>query len=543
MTNNKKVALYYGNDDEFFEIMQRFYKTIDPKAFSVHKHSFDNNFYSAIVKEHPHLVVFDFVNFKHDLGHFAQALNFLRKNRELRSIPFVALFKSKEELEQNLFLLDSGIVYTFIKGLDVDIFLTDVFFMAFEDPIRFRQFATAPGIDCEANIQVLSSIVSVNADKLSIDTDIEFEDDALTIQSNLFEGFYLKNINSYFLNQNARVYDHIFNIDFLLPYPGPWDTPTEEHLRRDTVETWIENFKPQFNPKVGSICIVDHRLDSTEKIIELNSKVPCHVNFISEFTDNHNIVVMDRPSIIFYQTGYEEHGKKNTPQDLKIIIDQIKHMGDYEPIILMFNNPSKSEAVRQAFGYQHMLSDAQSIEHSLIPEFLKIHEAKRTEQNKAANEYKFQIQDNHRLVEIDYKVKISSLSEHVVTFYSKRKIPLYVVLVFNFPIRFFVSIIPPIYEIHNSPYGNQYMGFIHGLDDKDLSILRKFVNKLIPSPHDVFQQFLDTKNNKTEDIVENADDVTSADKAVADNEAAEQPSIPQRTMVVRKNPYKGKSKL
>ncbi len=86
-------------------------------------------------------------------------------------------------------------------------------------------------------------------------------------------------------------------------------------------------------------------------------------------------------------------------------------MTSYNPILIVFNTLSKSEALKKVYGYNNIFCIQLKINYKIVNLFLKSYIENKNETLKSTY-YTFKCSDPNRIIEIPHDIKVVSLNEH-----------------------------------------------------------------------------------------------------------------------------------
>lgn len=317
----------------------------------------------------------------------------------------------------------------------------------------------------------------------------------------------------------------------------------EQHLasnRKKDIQHWLEEHEKDGHAKTSRIVVVDHRVDlMSEAIIRFEHK-PYSIRYYTNVENTLEKVMKTMPGIIFYSLDYPdntdhylyddeererkelqnqlqklaeawektEHGSNlkalsevntspsvtprfNTLDTFAKLIQKIKVIPDYNPIIVINNCHEKKELLDKELGHDHYLIDAEMLTLEKIEQLgdkyvssdgsLKTHNPQKRFHHKEKRVY-IDKYDEKRFANFSFSAELLSISESEIYFASKLDILPTTCLRISNPVDMFITVLPlPQKELHfdRPPLKNVYFGLIWGLDEKGKSSLRRFTNKLL----------------------------------------------------------------
>ena len=508
MNKNERIVVYLGNDENFFQELGAFYKsaTEDENSYvnTIIKISNDDRdvaldqFAKELIENVPHVVMIDFWDVstnKKYIARLAKLLLLFKHHHELKTVPIFGIFCNSDEIYRLRYLFSCGIVYAHIKADYNGTLFEDSFYIGFEEKITFPKYAMGSHINLPYDIKHVTSVSELTVNAITVETDLKPEIDT-EVESNfyLFKDFTPKKFDVSFINDSAMLYDYIYSVELYIPYSGgPWDEIDEDSFKKDTMETWLDFNKEFFQHSYGSVLIVNNNLETIYDFFRSDPVNKINIHYTSRLRRDFELIKNFKPDTIFYSFDDEEETSekskgiddttdeiylKNTLNSMSQIINFIKTIDSYHPIILTFLNNSSSEALRKTFAYPSIISSAAPMNIKFMKTILESFLEKQIN-NGIGPAFQMKVTDPRRYVELKRNVIITSLTEHEVTFLSDDYLPYYTILKMEEPTDILVTVIPPIRTLENSADKTHYMGIIHSVDEERLQILRQFVNQII----------------------------------------------------------------
>lgn len=470
-----RTIVYVGKDEEFNTELFDFSRTFLRSNFEVLAFEYKRGILLKAGQDLEPSIIF--IDEWSDDEKFLEELTAFRSFRSTKSTPIVALCKDKEEADRLSGFLTLGVHMLFIKGSDIEPFFKDCFYLGFDEKLGFPKYATAEGLDLEMKIGLLSTVTWISNESMLIETDCELKDgERFPLKLPFLDSNPILNCEVKKRFSISSHYPMLSSYELLFPYTGPWDEVTEETIQPETVETWLNFNEESFDQRqqlvrlytedlnFASQCLLEENLnflDFKEKILPLNQEE----------------LELKRPSIFFIEIN-----ENNSFDDVHFLTMQFLNIPDYNPIIIILNSSSSSEALRKIFNYPFIIASPEKISHQVFRLLMDKFSLKKISQSPDTFRHFFKKSDFNRLASLILNVRITGLNEHEVTFLSEVEIPFFSVLKFDLPIPFFVTVIPPFNELFKRETHTHSMGIIHGLSEKDLEKLRKIVNQMIYHP-------------------------------------------------------------
>lgn len=468
-----RTIIYMGKDEEFHSELLSFTKNYLRTHFEIHALEYEKGILLKAGQDfEPNIIFIDQWTGDETL---LEELTAIRSFKRTKSTLIVALCKDKEEADRLSLILTLGVSLIFIKGSDLEPFLKDCFYIGLDEKLGFPKYARAEGQNIEMTIGLLSTVTRMSNESFLVETDCEFkEGEPIRVKLPFLDFNPVLNCEVKKSSPLNFQYPMLLNYELLYPYAGPWDEVTEETIQPETIETWLSLHDPHFDQrqqivriytddlKFASECLLDSDasfLDFKEKIMPLKKED----------------LEFKRPSLFFIEIN-----ENNTLDDIHYLTMSFAKINEYNPIVVLLNASSSSEALRKIFNYSFIIASRDKLNYDVFQLLMDKFKTKKSSQE--VFHHYFKKNDPNRLATLMLDVRITSITEHEVSFLTSIEIPAFSILRFDLPIPFFVTIIPPFYELFKRENYHHTMGIIHGLSEEDLKKLRKIVNQMIYRP-------------------------------------------------------------
>ncbi len=562
---------YLGTDDVFYDDLIKYYNymasvkqnmAFDYSRFDVTIEYGIETFLAKCDDTPPDLTFIDFYNMVEDntrICDISHMMLTLKKSYYFNTIAFVGLFATKDDLFKHSYMFSYGMCYSYIKrDTSEGTVFRDPAYIGLGIGLRFETFAVAPDIDLFYKLGAIASVPGFAINAIDIETDLSIEPSFdMIVKFFFFPDFNIEKFPISIKNHGERTYDHVHRYVLEIPYHNKLKAITDDVVPfyNDTMDTWIENSSLTFDDKLETILIIDG--DELPPLEIYKLKRSCKYNierrtYVAHYNDSiYNL----RPSIIFFNMDDDEENKKgkeipsNNTNMLFQIINAIKLINDYVPIIILFNSPSTSTALQKAYGYTALLAHKEHISIEPIAMLLAISSKKQSVNSKGKIYYPFKLCDIRRKALVKEEILITSLTEHEITFASKKEYPCFTTFQIDVPVDAFITIVEPTHELKFVKNNFHYMAFIHGVDEQDLSYLRKFVNKIIFEPLEEFvrigveedeEEALEKEFELQEELLFTPDNIIKKEEELVPEK---EKKVRIRKAKNRTSSFKGKSKL
>lgn len=477
----KRVS-YFGSDPDFSHELDAYIKNDGIRDFAVIKHTYSRGALIEICAKRFQDIVFIDISTIDKVEELIQEVLFIKRHSLLKKTLFVAEFANQSSLNENKNLLTSGFQLFFIKGTESKSFIRDSFYIAFGDNSEFKALTCAIKIDKEAWPSAYTTVSTIENNQIKIETDLDFSCTKFELKLPIFPD--LRCDRFFFKDKNIQAprFDMLNSMMLELPICDPHLESSSETLSESTLEAWKSLNSNLLKPVPINIKIIS---ENTSLMNDLYSTFdPSLVNLSFQHDMNEEVFQEDFSRfefpLIFFDLEITPGGK-NHLSELEALVNCAITSSGIKPIIISTKNPSQSGAIQKLLNYSNILCDSNwltaKVYTTLVQNYLK-----KKVGDEAPQKYLLPLNFPMRTLDVKFEVQITSLTEHEITFYSTMDIPMFTLLHFDLPINFVATVVPPLYELSNRPNSQQYMAFINGVDERDIEILRKFVNQIIYKP-------------------------------------------------------------
>jgi hypothetical protein len=266
---------------------------------------------------------------------------------------------------------------------------------------------------------------------------------------------------------------HSYLIDF--PLATAWGSDDSElTLQPDTLETWNSLHQDILGPEPLVIIVITDNDSLFGGIFDTVDQKHLKIYFYRNLGDE----VLPEADLIFYDiaiSAEEDGGLENLGDLTRSVSAQTQ-----KPIIISTKNPSTTQATQKLLQYLTIVCAPGPLTASTLNTMTSNYFLKK--KGDLLESYLFPVDSPERVVEITNQVFITTLTEHEITFYSPDELPMYSLLQFQLPFKFTVIIVPSLVKLPIKAESTHYMGFVTGVDEKNLETLRKFINSIINQP-------------------------------------------------------------
>ncbi len=528
-----KQLLYLGNDKDFFEKLRLFASINIRTQYEISSKKYTpGSLIDSIITSRANIVYFDFTSIESKHNIIDEVL-YIKKIDKLKSILFVALISDASNKREQQLLFSSGFQLGYVKGTEVESFLADSFYIGLEEKVPMPTYAKARKMDINLEVGVCSTLSSISLENFVVETDLETKTERINLELHLFKELQASSFKVKTHKIAPYVYPMTDTYTLEYPFVGPWDDITDETIQKETVETWIDLNDEALLRKDNFLKIISNNSAIYKSLYDSTSSMPLFVEVTDkiQFGSLKHDLTLKKPPIIFLDL--EEEGA-NGMDSVAELINELKQIEQYKPILVLLNCPSKADALKKVYGYENIVC----VPTPLTIDIFRLLTQSFLEKGKSSDKLDtlfFKFSNPIRAIDVSHDIIVTSLSEHEITFISKTDLPIFSVLHLTLPVECFVTLVPPYHELENSIIGSHYMGLIHGLSEDEKQRLRKFVNQVIYKPINEFSKE-EVENILAQKIIKKESMLNEEDKDnVHETEV--------KTDTFKRTAIKGKSKL
>jgi len=453
--------------------------------------------------------------------------NALGQENSYKDKPLIGLGGVDTSREQIIGGLISGCDAFFIKGIEISGVVNFGMKMARPNDSRPIEWATGEFAEDEADVYLPVKIDFFTDDYIHIEADIEFElESEIIIKTKICDEMGIEKF-SVIRNPKYNFYynlAHSYDIEYLSPVkridPKIGIKDPEEEVEEEvalsekaierlddmklSVESWIEKFQHQSEPKSTKAMIVDQELTFLTQIDKNPEEYPFFLSFHRHFDEDMASIGRAKANIIVLVLDEhfedKEEGFSNTIDILPKLIKKTSEIEGYTPFIFLFNCKLSLEELKKSNDYKNIFCTADKFDFEVILNLVKSFEAgggkKLTRDPKLSfgeREKRFYLSKKREdsFGFHSFKVKIKQINETTITIQTTYKLKPFTVIKLDFPTDCFISILPREKEEklpEKEGYLYNYNAAIHGIGELEKNQLRVYINKVFvpkePEPED-----------------------------------------------------------
>lgn len=551
MSTKKRKIYLFGENQPLQKEIQDFFadKFLDELEFKNITLS-ENSLLKALIEFQPHLVFLDFTNKPILDEYIYDEINFIKQHPELRKTVISCVFPNEATLKNSKNLLLTGASYFFVFSDENKTALQDSLYLAFDESVIFPRFAEIDGIYKEYNLESPVALTNISRKNILFESDIYFGQQELFVNQNLFPELKFRNFQIGERKETSVLHPYFYAYRLMLPLQGPWDEASDQNIQKESIETWLEFEDKNLKNPSASLLLISCQLDLLEplylatKKFDVITSVENKINY-KELTRR---IEISKPQIIIFDPT---EGSNIDFGNLAELVDIIQSLDFYDPVVIVLNSKTTSNALKKAYCYEHLMAITPKKEFSnqMLEMIIEMTIEKKGNPNLLSGKT---LRNSHpkKFQTFDLNVTLSHLNEHDIGFFSNFSIPMYSILKAPAPLDFFITVIPPIREVYKWKEMTYYNGIIHGLTEEGLKKLRTFVNQNIFKPietydHESISAVLERRPTKAEQEEIEKQRLEKLQKAMAEAKAEKvvEEEKEQRHEVERRNMRGLKSKL
>ncbi len=254
--SSKVRILSFSEDTDFTKDLESFLSFNLKLAYD-----FNNLLYTpgsiveSLETENANIIFIDFTTLK-DSNILLKEVNFIKNIDQYRHILFAGIYKDDLTPNQKSLAFISGFQIGFIKGPELESFLSDCLLMALDYPITNSLYAQAKLNNVSLEIEACSSISKLNTETLFIETDLTIGQNPLNFNIHFFEDLKDPVFKIKTKNKCSSLYPLLDCLELSYPLASPWDEPSDQNIQIETIETWFKNNKTQLKKNHGFLYVL-----------------------------------------------------------------------------------------------------------------------------------------------------------------------------------------------------------------------------------------------------------------------------------------------
>lgn len=400
---------------------------------------------------------------------FLSQLLSIRKSALSQTIFVSIVIEDNNKLESHYHYFRSGVNLFFNRDGDFELFLTQLVFQVIDDKLYIPKFAQTRNAYATTKLSSLCFLDQLNEYEFIISSDIPLhqgEEDFFT----LFESKERVHASPVQEHNNSLKSFTRFSSKWEFQHPSNWES--SELSNWDTLSTQIEFDECISNIKKKNVLFIETP-EGFQKYFKELEKYQELFNFfnISENTPNLSDVLKTEFDVIIIGDTLSLNSESR--MDFLYDITMSLKSDDFKTMIIVSQSPSKSNALTKACRYDKILAFEDELELSLITKILEMLKIKT---NFQSNDFHVSLTSPSAVIKREIEVIVTSLSEFFITFTTPLEIPLYSILTLDIGIELPILTTPPFKYLSKIGDKQHYMGFIFGMSENQLQLMRKAIN-------------------------------------------------------------------
>lgn len=242
------------------------------------------------------------------------------------------------------------------------------------------------------------------------------------------------------------------------------------------VKEWLKQNRSSRAPKRLKVLVIDETLEIFKEYDGNLDSFNYTINFQTHLTSDFYQIRRSRPHLILFH--FEEEG--NNGEVLSQVVEQVKKLKDYEPVILVFNcqdSCDSSEELQKQNSYEHIISYKEKVDLEIIQIMSGIMD-ERFHITDPEGKVFLQTSDPRSVALLKRQDKILKFNESELYFESRYEIPMWTVFIMQEPLSAFITVLPM--GSHSPRLKSSktvYRALIHGVGEQEKAELRRLVNE------------------------------------------------------------------
>ena len=448
--------------------------------------------FTKLIESPPHVIFIESVDFNKNLRNF---LILIKSHSKLEKTFTFIVFQGKETFQesQKLYLFNAD--YGLIQGAEMDKILLDAIYLAIDKNITLPQYAIAEKLSFNAEMMSLCKVSQLSNDSIYLETyqtidngsiieiDLDTEENIKFAKVFLTDSFQPRSnlphsLVARLLFKNSRELNS-------LP-----EEKTSNLCSKASYLRYLPSIKKESCTGDVRILLFDKRIETFTDVMDILDNKDYFFKIQDHLGKNEKIIELFTPGLIIIQKEETEENEDNIFDDstylhsntgdvIRIMVDQIRRIRQYTPVLAVFNEETSQEQYRKNVGYNNVVTYKEDFKKSFLPDLLKNH---RKPHKKDKTGFYLNPLEEISFARIHLDVIITSLSEHTITFFYKNDLPLFSTYELPSFRNLYLRIIPSPRHLPRKGDYRHYMAIITNSTEKDKMEMRKLVNYLMFLP-------------------------------------------------------------
>ncbi len=500
---------YFGTRISFIETLnEELHGLIESKQLQIHHKSIrDLDDYTFNEHEDISVIILDISPLDEILApKICPSLLMLKEEEQLNKTKVLLTCAKKPSLELEGLYHSCGVQSYHIWGGDEKLFLRNILEFLDQNPSDSSEFATLNQISTTIPCYFPATFNKISSKIASIESPTELPlNKKLIIQGGLINELGLKNITLKAAVEDRENLYYPNKYVFIPPIVQDISHVTKNDLYGEKIsklhfEKILKTHGKNFIHKINSMGVFgpNRKMKRISKLLNLESCSEVH--WFSHLQGNEEILAQELPDLIFLNVeAVEEVSEKCTEkngfkyEDIPKLIQIVQKQDFYEPIIIILNSPSHSNALKQVFRYEKLMAFQQSMTREVLIGIIQKYNEWYDIPFSLNSPQFIKVESQDRVFWIEDELILETLNEDFVEFYYNGDIPAYTWVRVECPESLTLLVL---HEIVNKSGPNKekaYKARIMGLQGMLESYVRVFINHCIDNPNESFQNFKQIK--------------------------------------------------
>lgn len=517
-------VVYVGQDTTYFEDLKaRFLKESEEEmSFEVLWHDDPNTFQmlsKEIVESLPNICLLDYSSHPEKMMTVARTLPRLLD----RGPSLIGLWDYHATKAQILESKTLGIPFTHFKSPEIGDLVSQALFLFKDTPFPEGEFAKAETMKKPVFVEATSlfrigylttEYAHVEHDFLppeNVDLlmhhafDEEFPIDRFRLVRRLdfnyyYETAYTSDLSYVFLDPNENGAKEGTKKD--KKARAFWQKLDDENVieaKKRKVQEYInEKGEGPGGAKRTRIMVVDSDMRIVEQADKPLDNYPYSIRFFRSIHNKPNLVKRIKPGILCYQCP-EGEGDEG---ELKIIMQQVINLENYNPFVVVFRSDRTSEYLQKHYSYSRVISWDQAFDFKQLLSFCETYESKAGREKSHDMTSSFHSKEKRHYIsksdtssymEYPFSIELRSICETWVKIQTEQDLAKWSIVSIKEPVIFDITIIEKLDEREWLRAGCfQYRAVVHGLGERERANMRKAINQIIYEEEN-HEKFLEEK--------------------------------------------------
>ncbi len=478
----KYSTIFIGESNKISSLKSKFQENYNSQFYWLPGNYDYSILLEKIIKKKPNLIIIQLSKVSTELYSF---LLVIKSHTNLESTRIVAIFDNEDNLFQFSDIYSFGVDFGFLESEEEDKILADLGSLLNPNENTPLAYARAKNLNIPVSVKFLAKLTAFHRDCLSIESSLKLSaNDFFEAQSFFNENFTLKYFQVQKVDRSiARsFFSHTYDVKLIRKQSVIEEnfSSSELNTSQSLVDKYFDTYTPVENYRNDRALIIDSRVETHftfAKLLNEKNKFYKLVNTLEDI----ELVAKFRPEVISFQIEHnisDEFAKlANDTDAFNKLISAIARIKDYDPVVIVFGERSRSEAYQKAYNYKKIIVHQHDFKIQYLDILIKGLQEHRVVHQR--NSIFLCPPDRRSVFKIVKDIRLTSLSENLVTFTSEFEIPDFNTFMIDLPFNFYITVFPLGLELDSQKGLYHYHGLISNVSEEAKSELRQIVNHLI----------------------------------------------------------------